>query len=109
MLPMISLVLFESLNKPQMASVVKKFGSDCGGFGFSYGFAFFTGNSIPSTGWEHSFAADDAEPPHHFAQEGPQPGNLIKLVANAYHHLERQVSLGRRTDFVDQTTVLSHK
>ncbi|HMK34639.1 MAG TPA: hypothetical protein VK463_06215 [Desulfomonilaceae bacterium] len=45
---------------------------------------FFTGNSIPGTGWGHSFAADDAEPSHHFAQESPQPGNLKNLVANAY-------------------------
>ncbi|HMK34719.1 MAG TPA: hypothetical protein VK463_06615 [Desulfomonilaceae bacterium] len=49
-----------------------------------YGFAFFTGNSILGTGWGDSFAADDAEPPHHFAQESPQLGNLINLVANAY-------------------------
>ncbi|HMK36908.1 MAG TPA: hypothetical protein VK463_17675 [Desulfomonilaceae bacterium] len=45
---------------------------------------FFTVNSIPGTGWGHSFAADDAEPSHHCAQESPQPGNLIHLVANAY-------------------------
>ncbi|HMK37335.1 MAG TPA: hypothetical protein VK463_19835 [Desulfomonilaceae bacterium] len=45
---------------------------------------FFTGNSILGTGWGHSFAADDAEPSHHFAQESPQPGNLTNLVANAY-------------------------
>ncbi|HMK37148.1 MAG TPA: hypothetical protein VK463_18895, partial [Desulfomonilaceae bacterium] len=31
-----------------------------------------------------SFAADDAEPSHHFAQESPQPCNLINLVAYAY-------------------------
>jgi len=46
---------------------------------------FFTGNSILGTGSGHSFAADDAEPSHHFAQESPQPGNLINLVANAYY------------------------
>ncbi|HMK36620.1 MAG TPA: hypothetical protein VK463_16220 [Desulfomonilaceae bacterium] len=45
---------------------------------------FFTGNSILGTGWGHSFAADDPEASHHFAQESPQPGNLINLVANAY-------------------------
>ncbi|HMK34409.1 MAG TPA: hypothetical protein VK463_05025 [Desulfomonilaceae bacterium] len=45
---------------------------------------FLTGNSIPGTGWGHCFAADDAEPSHHFAQERPQPCNLINLVANAY-------------------------
>ncbi|HMK35762.1 MAG TPA: hypothetical protein VK463_11890 [Desulfomonilaceae bacterium] len=49
---------------------------------------FFTGNSIPGTGWGHSFAADDAEPSHHFAQESPRPGNLKNLVANAYYPLE---------------------
>ncbi|HMK35645.1 MAG TPA: hypothetical protein VK463_11295 [Desulfomonilaceae bacterium] len=48
---------------------------------------FFTGNSILGTGWRHSFAADDAEPSHHFAQESPQPGNLINFVANAYQLL----------------------
>ena len=36
-------------------------------------------------GWGHSFAADDAEPSHHFAQESPQPCNLINLIASAYH------------------------
>ena len=46
---------------------------------------FFADNSILGTGWGHSFAADDAEPSHHFAQESPQPGNLINLVANAYN------------------------
>ncbi|HMK36429.1 MAG TPA: hypothetical protein VK463_15250 [Desulfomonilaceae bacterium] len=46
---------------------------------------FFTGNSIPGTGWGHSFAADHAEPSHHFAQQSPRPWNLINLVANAYH------------------------
>ncbi|HMK36950.1 MAG TPA: hypothetical protein VK463_17885 [Desulfomonilaceae bacterium] len=45
---------------------------------------FFTGNSILGTGFGHSFAVDDAEPSHHFAQESPQPCNLIHLVANAY-------------------------
>ncbi|HMK34565.1 MAG TPA: hypothetical protein VK463_05835 [Desulfomonilaceae bacterium] len=45
---------------------------------------FFTGKSILGTGWGHSFAADDAGPSHHFAQESPQPWNLINLVANAY-------------------------
>ncbi|HMK33854.1 MAG TPA: hypothetical protein VK463_02220, partial [Desulfomonilaceae bacterium] len=50
---------------------------------------FFAGNSILGTGWGHSFAADDAEPSHHFAQESPQPGNLINLVANAYHKVPR--------------------
>jgi len=45
---------------------------------------FFTGNSILGTGWGHSFAADDAQPSHHFAQESPQPRNLMNLVANAY-------------------------
>jgi len=41
-------------------------------------------NSILGTGCGYSFAADDAEPSHHFAQESPQPRNLINLVANAY-------------------------
>jgi len=45
---------------------------------------FFTGNSILCTDLGHSFAADDAEPSHHFAQESPKPRNLINLVANAY-------------------------
>ncbi|HMK35489.1 MAG TPA: hypothetical protein VK463_10505 [Desulfomonilaceae bacterium] len=45
---------------------------------------FFAGNSILGTGWGLSFAADDAEPSHHFAQESPQPCNLINLMANAY-------------------------
>ncbi|HMK37001.1 MAG TPA: hypothetical protein VK463_18145 [Desulfomonilaceae bacterium] len=45
---------------------------------------FSTGNSILRTGWRHSFAADDPEPSHHFAQESPQPWNLINLEANAY-------------------------
>jgi len=48
---------------------------------------FFTGNSILGTGWGHSFAVDDAEPSHHFAQESPQPCNLINLIANAYKTL----------------------
>jgi len=49
---------------------------------------FFTGNSIPGTGWGHSFAADDPEPSHHFAQESPQPWNLVNFVANAYDTIE---------------------
>jgi len=53
---------------------------------------FFTGNSIPGTGCEHSFAADNAEPSHHFAQESPQPWNLINLVANAYNGFSRPPS-----------------
>ncbi|HMK33894.1 MAG TPA: hypothetical protein VK463_02425, partial [Desulfomonilaceae bacterium] len=53
---------------------------------------FFTGNSILGTGWRHSFAADDAEPSHHFAQESPQPGNLINLVANAYNKPKSEIA-----------------
>ncbi|HMK34449.1 MAG TPA: hypothetical protein VK463_05235 [Desulfomonilaceae bacterium] len=46
---------------------------------------FFTGNSILGAGWGLSFAADDAEPSHHFAEDSPQPCNLINLIANAYY------------------------
>ncbi|HMK37498.1 MAG TPA: hypothetical protein VK463_20665 [Desulfomonilaceae bacterium] len=46
---------------------------------------FFTGNSILGAGWGLSFAADDAEPSHHFAEQSPQPYNLINLIANAYN------------------------
>jgi len=45
-------------------------------------------NSILGTGCGHSFAAGYAKPSHHFAQESPQPWNLINLinhVANACH------------------------
>ncbi|HMK34040.1 MAG TPA: hypothetical protein VK463_03160, partial [Desulfomonilaceae bacterium] len=55
-----------------------------GAFKYAIRIRLFTGNSILGTGWRHSFAADDAEPSHHFAQESPQPGNLINLIANAY-------------------------
>jgi len=51
--------------------------------GFLVRIHFFTGNSIPGTGWGHSFAGDYADPSHHFAQESPQPWNLISLEANA--------------------------
>ncbi|HMK37453.1 MAG TPA: hypothetical protein VK463_20435 [Desulfomonilaceae bacterium] len=68
------------------------------GSNFLYGFAFFIGNSILGTGWGHSFAADDAEPSHHFAQESPQPCNLINLMANAYYGKGSPISrMGKRT------------
>ncbi|HMK37568.1 MAG TPA: hypothetical protein VK463_21025 [Desulfomonilaceae bacterium] len=54
---------------------------------------FFTGNSILGAGWGHSFAADDAEPSHHFAQESPQPCNLTNLIANTYLIVGKRLSL----------------
>ncbi|HMK34213.1 MAG TPA: hypothetical protein VK463_04030 [Desulfomonilaceae bacterium] len=59
-------------------------------------------NSILGTGWGHSFAADGAEPSHHYAQESPQPWHLINLEANAYHYFrcrhlaDRQAGLAER-------------
>jgi len=41
-------------------------------------------------GWGHSFAADDAEPSHHIAQENPQPcaqNRVIRKQANPYYSL----------------------
>ncbi|HMK33923.1 MAG TPA: hypothetical protein VK463_02570 [Desulfomonilaceae bacterium] len=51
----------------------------------SHGFPFLRPTRFWAQAVGHSFAADDAEPSHHFAQESPQPCNLINLVANAYN------------------------
>jgi len=48
-------------------------GSGARGFLMFIRISFFTRNSILGTGWGRSFAADDAEPSRHSAQESPSP------------------------------------